>query len=49
MNNSISFEDVSIICTQILPLMCHLNTQQLEILIAGQDRGWGGITMWFVK
>jgi len=29
MNNSISLEDVSIIYTQILLLMSHLNTQQL--------------------
>jgi len=29
MNNSISLEDVNIICTQILLLMSHLNTQQL--------------------
>jgi len=29
MNNSITLEDVSIIYTQILLLMWHLNTQQL--------------------
>jgi len=29
MNNSISLEDVSIIYTQILLLMWHLNTQQI--------------------
>jgi len=29
MNNSISLEDVSMIYTQILLLMWHLNTQQL--------------------
>jgi len=47
MNNYISL-DVGIIYTQILLLMWHLNTQHLEILIAGQVQR-EDITMLFVK